>query len=125
MLSGLCHYTLDHFLVPEAYRGAEGPTAGRLRRSELRLEQVELQELAPTHPIYQLRRETGERMFAALDQEDFEAFLALENPPVARVRAEFGEAGLGEADRERLVDARTDFEAAVKAYRASGIPRQV
>ncbi len=121
MLSGLCHYTLDHFLVPLGYRDASGPGEVRLRRSELVPEQVELRELDPAHPIYPLRRVTGERMFAALEQRDFETFLALDQPQVARALADLGETGLGDADRKRLANARTDFDAAVGAYRASGV----
>ena len=120
MLSGLCHYTVDHFLVPVAYRETEGPVAVRLRRSDILPGQVELRELAQTHATYWLRRETGERMLAALEQNDFEAFLELAEPLVARERIDGRETGLSEADRERLTEARTEFEAAVAAYRASG-----
>ena len=121
MLAGLCHYTLDHYLVPAAVRQADEPLPVRLRRSDVRPEQVELRALPEAHPANALRRETGERMFAALEQADFEAFLGLTAPRVAQYLAEAGEAGLGEADKERLADARIHFEAAVSAFRAFGV----
>ena len=121
MLAGLCHYTRDHFLIPAAVREADEPLPVRLRRGDVRPEQVELRALPQDHPAYALRHETGERMLAALEHADFKAFLRLTEPRVEQDLAEAGEAGLGEADKERLADARIQFEAAVTAFRASAV----
>ena len=67
--------------------------------------------------------ETGERMFAALEADDFKTFLALDQPEVAGELAAGGEASLHAADRERLAESRTDFDAAVAAFGAAKIGR--
>lgn len=123
MVAGLCHYTLDHFLAPVAFRAIDAPVATRLRRSQVEPGQTELIVVTPADPAYAERMETGERMFAALEAADFKTFLALDQPEVARDLAAGGEASLHEADRERLVESRADFEKAVAAFRAMKVER--
>lgn len=123
MIAGLCHYTLDHFLVPVAFRAVDAPAATRLRRSEVEPGQLKLLVVAPAASAYRERRETGERMFAALEGLDFKTFVSLDQPEVARDLATGGEASLHEADRERLAESRADFEEAVAAFGAAKIGR--
>lgn len=118
MLAGLCHYTLDHYVWPLAYRPAEGPPVARLRRAEVgaaALQVLSGGDLSLPH------RAAADRMLASIDAGDFDAFLALYRPPLAAKLAELGEAGLEPFEREQLDAIRAEFAEAVDAWRTSGI----
>jgi hypothetical protein len=120
MAAGLCHYTLDHYLTPLGYRPAQGPPATRIRRAEIGDGEAEFRVLAPDDRPGP-HRAAAERMFAAIDADDFGGYLALENPPLAQNLSQSGEARLSEPDRERLERSRAHFAAVVKTWRAAGI----
>jgi hypothetical protein len=123
MLGGLCHYTSDPYLRPLAYRASDGPPVARIRRTELSAGDLEFRVLAPDGAEARYR-EIAERMFAAVEAADFDAYLALDDPPLAEKRRQLGETGLNEGERVNLGLDRDHFADVVAAWRSSRMPAQ-
>ncbi len=120
MVGGLCHYTLEPYLKPLAYRTSEGPPAARIRRTELSAGGHEFRILASDGGDAP-HREIAQRMLASVEAGDFDTYLELDNPPLAEKRQRPGEAGLNDGERFNLDRSRDHFADVVTAWRASGI----
>jgi hypothetical protein len=79
MLTGLCHYTVDNYVRVVAYRDIDRTPVPRLLEREV-ADDIREVRVAEVSPERQYHVDSAERMFAALEQNDLQAFASLADP---------------------------------------------